>query len=211
MERHISGHAYDHHKLIRQLEKARALADQREWPAVREQLVGVRAALAKADIASGYVTWFAAVAADHTGELVEAAELIREAGRIDPLNPETARSSKIILDRVRQALTNPERPTAETAKSLYQALLDANQADRDSHVAAAHVYLAAGNREAAGRIADGLVALHRTWPPAWSLRIAVAEGLGDEQVLARVRSQAAEALASIDSGNAPALVAGRRN
>lgn len=182
---------YDEQEVERRIERSRKCASTGDWNGVVEELAAVRRELDRAGVQSAYLSHFAAVAADYTGDLVVAASLIQKARELDAVNPDFKASALIILKRVAAALSSFDRPANDPQiVQLYEALCRADLVGKESHVALARHYLAIGNSFGATAIADALVALFPECPIARVLKDAIAVGAGDAQLVERLRAAA---------------------
>lgn len=174
------GHHIDLNDIERELDRIRELAEKDAWPEARELLVKVRRHLEHLGVTSAYVLWLSAVAADKTEQREDAVGFVVSARELDPFDPSYVRSERVIFDNIRAALNEQAAHDDDRSLRLYELLLAHGQADNTSHLSAARCHLAAGNLEAASRIADALVLLSPACAEAWRLKATLARRSGNE-------------------------------
>lgn len=186
--------------LCAQVEQARQLLDQGKVAEGFQALSRTRAQAQRLGIASSFVEWGLAVAADRMGELEMAYDHIVNAVRHDPLHAGYQRSFGIIMDRLRAALADPaRRPDDPSTPKLYGLLVAAGETDVPAHLAMAGHLAATGRQEQAMKLLDAVTLLAQLSLDAWEQKASLARTMGDAALAVSCQAEAA----AIARGNAP--------
>lgn len=180
--------------LHRGVKRGFELMDERKPAEALEVLREVLAESRKAGLASAYLYWGIAIAADYTGDLEMAFENVTAALALDPLASPIHSSFEVITRRIRDALSSPDRAVDDpSTPRLYAILVGAGEAEVESHAAMARFHLATGNVPAATAIADAAALLYPASKVAWEAKAAVASARGDVAGAEQARVEAVAA------------------
>lgn len=191
-----SAHA---HKLI---------ADER-FDEARELLLPLRVKAVALGVPCGTIDWNLAMALDCLGDLERAFEHIVSAVRQDPLHGGFQNSFDAISNRMRAALADPTRESADpSTPRLYDLLNSAGESDVPCHLAMAKYHAATGREGDALKLLDAVTLLSPVSRDAWAQKALLAKAMGDELLWATCEAQA-EGIARADvpfgiPGRAPA-------
>lgn len=149
----------------------------------RFQVLGIR---------SAFLSWLRAIAADRSGRLLEALDLVEEAMCLDPGALQISNSRRVILNRIREAIVgedcdikDPELP------KLWEVLARAGVADEEIHLVMARHKLATGDNPGALWMAKAIRTLYPGSAAAWELTAEVATAMGDAATAATAIAEAA--------------------
>lgn len=140
-------------------------------------------------IESGQLLWQLAVQCDYAGNPEEALGFILALMRLDPLSGAGLSSMRIIVAKVRDVLSDPERAVDHPSTSAsYAQLLEAGEADTRTHLAMVRVHLAAGRTETTVTILEALVALEPGNADVWDVMREVGKQVGRPDLVRRAAS-----------------------
>lgn len=150
-------------------------------------------------IVSAHLSWVLAVVFDNkaaeTGDpkdFEEALDWIRRAVQTDELAVPFWRSYHIIVDRIRTTIMDPERDASDKAKEpLYRALLNADEATPEVHLAYGRHLLACGRAIEAVKLLESLTKLHPANREAWAALAEAATAVGDIALAVDASTEAA--------------------
>lgn len=172
----------------RELSRARELTELGDHSAAKAALLRLRQECSRQGVASAHVAWCLAAACDGLGEFPEALAFAREAVRIDPLAVPYHRSYEVIVERIREALSDEQRRADDpTTPALHELLLESDDGDARSHIAMARWHLHRDDPGSARQLLEAVVTLSPSVRDAWHLLARAARDMGDER-----RAQQAE-------------------
>ena len=179
-------------KLEALLAKLRKGLDERGNGETAEQLLReVVAESQRLGFASAFVHYMLAGVLDRLGKLEMAFDELKKAVRADPLALPVRHSFEDVAARLRAALADPARPPEDAdIPRLYALLVEAGEADLESHLAMVRFAVATAQLERARVLAEAMTTLFPAAREAWEALARVARAQGD---LARATIAEAEA------------------
>lgn len=186
-------------EFLNELGSIRNLIEERNPEEARERCIKLKAACAASGIRSLHVVWNLAIACDYVGDWEQAFEAIREAVDLDPVAPPVWNSYRIIVERLRGTLTDPEfAPDAPQKPRMYELLLSANEVTPACHVAMARFLAHTGREGEALHLLDALTTLYPAYPDGWKELAKVARAASRPELALRAETE----LAAVGDGQA---------
>lgn len=167
--------------MVQRMEAVEKHLEKGELAEGRQILEEARALALRDGLGHGVISWRLAVVCDWMGDLEEAMGHVNEALQQEPLAPAHHRSFDIISNRIRRALTDPDRDPADpSTPRLYTLLVQHDEANTESHLAMARWHLQREEAQAAYTLLSALTVLAPTFGPGWAALAEAARQLGRE-------------------------------
>ena len=168
----------------------RALEERGDAGAAEKLFREVVAEAQRLGFASAYVHYVLAGALDRMGKLEMAFDELKKAMKADPLALPMRHSFEDVAARLRAALADPVRAADDAdVPRLYALLVEAGEADLESHLAMVRFAVATAQLERARVLAEAVTTLFPAAREAWEALARVARAQGD---LARATAAEAE-------------------
>ena len=179
-------------KLEALLGKIRRALDDRGAAEVAETLF--REAIAEAQrlgIVSAYLHFVLAGALDRMGKLDMAFDELKKAVQADPLALPVRNAFQDVAARLRAALADPARAADDAdIPRIYGVLVEAGQADLETHLVMVRFALATAELERARTLAEAITTLFPAAREAWEVLARVARAQGDGATAAKADAEA---------------------
>jgi tetratricopeptide (TPR) repeat protein len=180
---------------------AQELLDKNQFVDARKAFTEVRERCRKLGIDASWPSWGIAVSSDSMGEYEMAFENMMDALRTDPLNLGKQASFDAIVQRLRAALSAPERATSDpSTPRIYKLLVQANEADIPSHLAMVRHLSATGDSAGAMRLVTAVTVLAPSNRQAWEAKGALARAEGNLELAQTCEVEAAACAATVPFG-----------
>jgi tetratricopeptide (TPR) repeat protein len=172
----------------------RALDDRGNAEAAENVLREVIAEAQRLGIVSAYVHFVLAGVLDRSGRLDMAFDELKKAMQADPLALPVRNAFQDVAARLRAALVDPSRAADDgDIPRLYGLLVEAGEADLESHLAMVRFALATAQLDRARTLAEAVTTLFPAAREAWEALARVARAQGDVATAARADGEVAGA------------------
>jgi tetratricopeptide (TPR) repeat protein len=179
-------------KLEALLGKLRRALEERDAEVAETLFREVLAEAQRLGLASAYAHFVLAGALDRSGKLEMAFEELKKAVAADPLALPVRHAFEGVAGRLRAALADPARPADDPdVPRLYKLLVEAGQADLESHLAMVRFAVATAQLDLARSLADALTTLFPAAREAWEALARVARAQGDMAAAAKADAELA--------------------
>ncbi len=170
----------------------RALDERGSAEAAEKLFRQVIAEAQKLGVVSAYVHYVLAGALDRMGKLEMAFDELKKAVQADPLALPVRNAFQDLAARLRVALADPARAADDAdIPRLYSLLVNAGEADLDSHLTMVRFAVATAQLDLGRALAEALTTLFPAAREAWEALASVARAQGDAATAAKADGEAA--------------------
>lgn len=178
--------------LTREVGRAWQLAEEQKLGEARELLRKVLGELQKLGWSSAFTLWHLAAVSDRMEELEMAFDYITQALDEDPLARPLRDSFETITRRMREALADAGRSSADpSTPRLYDLLVRSGEADLGTHLAMVRWCSTAGDHGRARALSGAMTTLYPLDRASWLCAADAARAAGDHDLAARATAEAA--------------------